>query len=178
MTFTDALGLGRVSNLPTVWTNMLTGIVLAGGAVADSRVWLLLAALTLFYVAGMYLNDAFDADIDAVERPERPIPAGRVSRSTVFTAGFAMLAIAIALLFAAGRVAGTGVWPGMAGLALAGVIVFYNWHHKSNPLSPSSPPSPSSAISSALPMWQSRRTSAGYETSGPSPFSPPPPPTA
>jgi 4-hydroxybenzoate polyprenyltransferase len=136
MTFTDALGLGRVSNLPTVWTNMLTGIVLAGGAVADSRVWLLLAALTLFYVAGMYLNDAFDADIDAVERPERPIPAGRVSRGTVFTAGFAMLAIAIALLFAAGRVAGTGVWPGMAGLALAGVIVFYDWHHKSNPLSP------------------------------------------
>lgn len=136
MTFADALALGRVSNLPTVWTNVLTGVVLAGGAMDDGRAWLLLGALTLFYVAGMYLNDAFDADIDAVERPERPIPDGRVSRATVFTAGFAMLAVAIALLFAAGRVAGTGPWPGVAGLVLAGVIVYYDWHHKSNPLSP------------------------------------------
>ena len=82
MTFADALGLGRVSNLPTVWTNMLTGVVLAGGTLDDARAWLLAAALSLFYIAGMYLNDAFDADIDAVERPERPIPAGRVRRSS------------------------------------------------------------------------------------------------
>ena len=136
MTFADALSLGRVSNLPTVWTNMLTGVVLAGGTLDDARAWLLLTALTLFYVAGMYLNDAFDADFDAVERPERPIPAGRVSRRTVFAAGYTMLAVAIALMAAAGSVGGTGPWPGLAGLALAGVIVFYDWHHKKNPLSP------------------------------------------
>ena len=140
MTFADALSLGRVSNLPTVWTNMLTGVVLAGATLDDTRAWLLLAALTLFYVAGMYLNDAFDADTDAVERPERPIPAGRVTRRTVFAAGYTMLAVAIALMAAAGSVGagfdGTGPWPGLAGLALAGVIVFYDRHHKNNPLSP------------------------------------------
>jgi len=136
MTFADALSLGRVSNLPTVWTNMLTGVVLAGGSLDDGRAWLLLASLTLYYVAGMYLNDAFDADIDAVERPERPIPAGRVSRRTVFAAGYTMLAAAIALMAAAGGAGDTGPWPGLAGLALAGVIVFYDRHHKNNPLSP------------------------------------------
>ncbi len=136
MTFADALSLGRVSNLPTVWTNMLTGVVLAGGTLGDARAWLLLTALTLFYISGMYLNDAFDADIDAAERPERPIPDGRVSRRTVFAAGYTMLAVAIALMAAAGSVGGTGPWPGLAGLALAGVIVFYDWHHKKNPLSP------------------------------------------
>ena len=31
MTFADALRLGRVSNLPTVWTNALAGMVLGGG---------------------------------------------------------------------------------------------------------------------------------------------------
>ena len=136
MTFADALSLGRVSNLPTVWTNILTGVVLAGGTLGDARAWLLLTALTLYYVAGMYLNDAFDADIDAVERPERPVPAGRVSRRTVFAAGYTMLAAAIALMAAAGGIGDTGPWPGLAGLALAAVIVFYDWHHKKNPLSP------------------------------------------
>ena len=136
MSFADALSLGRVSNLPTVWTNMLTGVVLAGGTLDDARAWLLAAALSLFYIAGMYLNDAFDADIDAMERPERPIPAGRVRRRTVFVAGYAMLAVAIALMVAAGSVGGTGPWPGLAGCALAGVIVYYDWHHKKNPFSP------------------------------------------
>lgn len=136
MTFADALSLGRVSNLPTVWTNTLTGVVLAGGTLDDTGAWLLLTALTLFYVAGMYLNDAFDADVDAVERPERPIPDGRVSRRTVFATGYTMLAVAIALMAAAGSVGGTRPWPGLAGFTLAGVIVFYNWHHKKNPLSP------------------------------------------
>ena len=136
MTLTDALSLGRVSNLPTVWTNMLTGMVLAGGMLLDGRTPVLFVALTLFYVGGMYLNDAFDADIDAAERPERPIPAGRVSRKTVYVAGFGMLAGGIVMLFALGLFAGVGPWPGLSAIALSGAIVLYDWYHKSNPLSP------------------------------------------
>jgi UbiA prenyltransferase family len=138
MTWQVALRLGRVSNLPTVWTNTLTGIVLAGGAVSGPRTLPLLMALSLFYVGGMYLNDAFDARIDAEERPERPIPSGAISAHAVFTAGFAMLAIGTAMLFWTGYgfADGTGIWPGLAGLVLGGAIVLYNWHHKDNPLSP------------------------------------------
>ena len=102
MSWQVALRLGRVSNLPTVWTNTLAGIVLASGTLVDARAPLLLVALSLFYVGGMYLNDAFDAELDAKERPERPIPSGQISARTVFIAGFAMLGLGLLLLMAAG----------------------------------------------------------------------------
>lgn len=138
MTLRDALILGRVSNLPTVWTNTLVGLVLAGGAAADARPLPLLVSLSLFYVGGMYLNDAFDAPLDAVERPERPIPAGRVGRGTVFALGFAMLAAGLLLLLWIGLAFadGTGYWPAIGGLGLGAAILFYDWYHKNNPLSP------------------------------------------
>ena len=138
MTWGVALRLGRVSNLPTVWTNVLAGIVLAGGGVLDMRTPLLLLAMSLFYAGGMYLNDAFDARIDAVERPKRPIPSEQVRLKTVMTAGFAMLAAGALMLVWVGFAVrdGTGHWPALAGLALVGSIVFYDWHHKNNPLSP------------------------------------------
>jgi 4-hydroxybenzoate polyprenyltransferase len=138
MNLAVALRLGRVSNLPTVWTNTLAGIVLAGGHAADPRTVPLMVALSLFYVAGMYLNDAYDAEIDARERPERPIPAGQVSAETVLTAGFAMIALGIALLAWTGYgvAGGTAIAPVMGGLGLGAAIVLYNRRHKDNPLSP------------------------------------------
>lgn len=136
MTFADALALGRVSNLPTVWTNMLAGVALAGGTLAHPAVPALFVALTLFYVGGMYLNDFFDAAIDAVERPERPIPAGRVRRSAVGGAGFVMLGVGVALMCYVALVLGGLPRPAVAGVALAGCIVLYDWRHKGNPLGP------------------------------------------
>jgi 4-hydroxybenzoate polyprenyltransferase len=138
MRWAVALRLGRVSNLPTVWTNTLAGIVLAGGSVADARTLPLMVALSLFYIAGMYLNDAYDAEIDARERPERPIPSGQVSAETVYAAGFGMLALALALLawVGYGAAGGTGLGPVMGGLGLGAAIVMYNRRHKDNPLSP------------------------------------------
>ena len=133
-----ALELGRVSNLPTVWTNVLAAGLLAGGAVAHAELAWLVLCLSLFYVGGMYLNDAFDREIDARERPERPIPSGEVSASTVFAVGFALLALGVAgtAVLAFVREGGTGIAPVLAALALAGCIVFYDAYHKPNPLSP------------------------------------------
>jgi hypothetical protein len=124
------LRLGRVSNLPTVWTNAIAATTLAGGDPLSVKTASVVAAMTFFYVAGMYLNDAFDRDIDARERPARPIPAGEISARAVFAAGSAMLALGIALL------AVHGLLPALAGLALAGAIVAYDLHHKGNTLSP------------------------------------------
>ena len=128
MNVSVALRLGRVSNLPTVWTNMLAGIILVGGAADDPRVWPMAGAMSLFYVGGMYLNDAFDADIDAIERPERPIPSGQVRRTLVFRLGFVMLAFGIVLLAWAGFgwPGGTGMWPPLFGLSLAIAIIAYD----------------------------------------------------
>ena len=136
MNWADAVRLGRVSNLPTVWTNALAGVVLAGGSLSTGELFLLFAALSLAYVGGMFLNDAFDAEIDARQRPDRPIPAGRVTREAVTIAGSAMLAVSVLGVALIGFLRGTGPWPALAGIALAGLIVLYDWHHKTNPLSP------------------------------------------
>jgi 4-hydroxybenzoate polyprenyltransferase len=129
MTYQTFLKLGRVSNLPTVWTNAIAGAVLTG---QPSVFAILIAglALTLFYTGGMWLNDAFDAEIDARERANRPIPMGEIAAGTVFAGGFAMLGLGALLAFA------LGVGAGLAGLCLAGLVVLYDWLHKRTVLSP------------------------------------------
>jgi len=138
MSLSVALQLGRVSNLPTVWTNALAGTVLAGGEPWTLSAMLAGIGLSFLYVSGMYLNDAFDRDIDAKERPARPIPAGLISVNAVFAAGFGlMLAGLVFVLWAsAAALPPTGWKPMLAGLGLGAAILFYDWHHKSNALSP------------------------------------------
>jgi hypothetical protein len=137
MTPSVALRLGRVSNLPTVWTNALAGVVLAGGATWTLTTLLVAIGLSLLYVSGMYLNDAFDREIDATERPGRPIPVGLVSADTVFFIGFLLMLAGLAFTLWGTTVSTATSWPGMlAALILAGTILFYNWHHKGNVLSP------------------------------------------
>lgn len=133
------LRLGRVSNLPTVISNVLAAAMLgaaAGGRLpfiaADlPRLLALMLAMSLLYVAGMYLNDAFDREIDARERPHRPIPAGEVQSMTVFLCGFGMLLGGLLLLALYGN------WQSrIYGGLLAGMIVLYNCWHKGNLCSP------------------------------------------
>ena len=125
-----ALRLGRVSNLPTVWSNALAGAVLAGAGGFGPEFALVLVAFSLFYTGGMFLNDAFDAPFDARQRPERPIPSGEVGAREVFAWGYGLMALGIAVL------AGFGVAPALAGLTLAVAITFYDWHHKQNLFGP------------------------------------------
>jgi 4-hydroxybenzoate polyprenyltransferase len=127
-----ALRLGRASNVPTVWTNVAAGMALSSAWLPNRLLTLLAVAVSLSYVGGMYLNDAFDAGWDARNRPDRPIPAGHVRRSTVFAAGFAMLAVG-ALLVAVATGVGPAFW---AALVLAALILIYDAFHKANPLSP------------------------------------------
>ena len=132
------LRLGRVSNLPTVWTNILTGMVLAGVSFEIRDLLILMLAGSSFYVGGMYLNDAFDAEIDQRERPERPIPSGQVTARTVFAFGFAMLLGGIGLLAVLGVfLQGVPGWPTVGtGLLLAFTVLIYDAYHKTNPFSP------------------------------------------
>jgi 4-hydroxybenzoate polyprenyltransferase len=130
MTLQTALRLGRVSNLPTVWTDALAGIVLGGGVLSPVPTLPLVVALSLFYVGGMYLNDWFDRDVDACERPERPIPSGAVAADTVRNAGVALLVAGEACVIAVAPAVGTGVPAALSGFALAAAIVWYDARHK------------------------------------------------
>lgn len=130
MNLNTALRLGRISNLPTVWSNVIAGSVLASGTFDIPSVVLAALAGSALYEGGMFLNDAFDAEIDAVERPERPIPAGEVTRQTVWKWGFALLTVGAVLAFCASTASG------VAALATCAAIVLYNARHKQNTASP------------------------------------------
>ena len=115
MNLSLALRLSRISNLPTVWTNVGVGALLAGGSLADPRLPLLMLALSLFYTGGMFLNDAFDREFDAQHRPERPIPSGQVSARQVFSFGFGMLALGMAVVVGLARASdGLSAWQAPA----------------------------------------------------------------
>jgi 4-hydroxybenzoate polyprenyltransferase len=126
-----ALRLGRVSNIPTVWTNVVAGVALSSIETAWRAVVPVGVAASLLYVAGMFLNDAFDRRWDAQHRPERPIPAGEVSAREVFGAGFGMMAAALLLIAAT-----TNMYAVFAGLVLAGLILLYDVSHKGNRFAP------------------------------------------
>jgi 4-hydroxybenzoate polyprenyltransferase len=95
----------------------------------------LLLASALMYSAGMVLNDVFDVEVDRAERPERPLPSGRVPVRRARWMGFEMLAF--------GAIAGASVslwshnWrPAAVSLALAVLIVLYDGVLKKIPLGP------------------------------------------
>jgi hypothetical protein len=121
--FRTLLILGRVSNLPTVWSNCLAGWWLSGGG----NYWKLpplLLGMSALYTGGMFLNDAFDADFDRQRRASRPIPSGQISVKTVWTFGWAWLVLGILLLIFCGKIAGA------IGIILAICILIYDAAHK------------------------------------------------
>jgi 4-hydroxybenzoate polyprenyltransferase len=132
------LTLGRTSNLPTVWSNVLSGAVLSGAVFSPGALGLLLLVGSAFYEGGMFLNDAFDAELDARERPGRPIPSGKVRRSTVFVLGFGLLLLGLVLLGVAPllHLARPGVDAWLAGLGTCVAVLAYNRWHKGFAWSP------------------------------------------
>jgi UbiA prenyltransferase family len=76
--------LVRLPAVLSVPGDVLVGAAASGQARDVPRAAGLAAASSCLYLAGMALNDYADRDVDAVERPGRPIPSGRV------TPGFAL----------------------------------------------------------------------------------------
>jgi len=121
--------LGRVSNLPTVWSDCLAAWCLGGHGSVGSLVSVALAS-SLLYVGGMFLNDAFDADFDSHHRRTRPIPSGAISERRVWRWGFLWLALGLA------SVLWLGITVVMWAAALCACILCYNAIHKWLPLGP------------------------------------------
>jgi 4-hydroxybenzoate polyprenyltransferase len=116
---------------------VLAGAVLSRAPLVPGRVLALMLGLSTFYIAGMYLNDAFDAAYDRQHRPGRPIPSGAIAESTVFAIGAALIGTGLILLLLLGlSPGGAGLGGFAAGLALTIAILVYDAWHKGNPMGP------------------------------------------
>ena len=127
--FETLLRLGRISNLPTIWSNVTAPYSLQ--EFHRTRViGIVLLSMSLFYVGGMYLNDYFDRAVDANERPQRPIPAGDISAVSVAVLGFGILGVGVILI------ATIGITTALVSALLALVIIVYDAFHKGYAVAP------------------------------------------
>jgi hypothetical protein len=85
----------------TVLGDTVAGAAAAGNPLRGRRLLLPLSSVS-FYWAGMALNDWADRKLDAVERPERPIPSGRVSPEQALAVAGGLTAAGLGLARAAG----------------------------------------------------------------------------
>ena len=133
------LQLVRPANIVTAWADVLAGcgagLSVAGIALFSTgsgseywpaSLWLLLATTGL-YGGGVTFNDVFDARLDAVERPERPIPSGQVSVVGAACWGSALLVMGVGAAAQVSWVSG-----GLAG-AIALCALLYNKVSKHHP---------------------------------------------
>jgi 4-hydroxybenzoate polyprenyltransferase len=112
------------------------GYLITNGDLQPPALFALIAiASCLLYLSGMVLNDVFDAEVDAFDRPERAIPSGRISSRAAALAGWAMLASGVLAASFASFMASNGR-PALIAILLALGVVLYDGVLKRTPLAP------------------------------------------
>jgi 4-hydroxybenzoate polyprenyltransferase len=133
------LQLVRLPNVFTAMADIVLGALATGALmtslVADEdlparilRFVLLLLASCSLYCSGMVWNDYFDIEQDERERPFRPLPSGKVKRSTalVLAIGLMMMGVALSVLADLGDgFRGYSTWIAVA--IGAGILLYDGW---------------------------------------------------
>jgi 4-hydroxybenzoate polyprenyltransferase len=122
----EYLLLIRLPNVFTTPSNILVGYFAAVAVAEADGVHLIALMISsgLLYVAGIILNDYFDIEIDKRERPRRPLPSGKISKTRA-------LVIAIIALVIANTIALTLSPVSLAvSLALTLAIIAYDYKLK------------------------------------------------
>src|SRR5690349_10252851 len=95
----------RLANIVTAISDILAGVAIAAFVMQIEWTNLPLIPATLLvlstiglYGGGVVFNDVFDAELDKIERPERPIPSGLISKNAA--AFFATLLLILAIIAA------------------------------------------------------------------------------
>lgn len=133
------LRLTRPANIVTAIADVLAGVAIAGYFPAIQQwttiewlpvLWLILSTTGL-YGGGVVFNDVFDARLDSIERPERPIPRGVVTKKEATLLGVFLLLAGI--FFAVWSAKMNGHWlSGIIALVIAlAALVYDKWgkHH-------------------------------------------------
>ncbi len=122
------LQLMRIPAVFTALSNILAAHLIATqGDVQWELLIILLFVSAFLYLAGMVLNDCFDYQEDASERPHRPLPSGSIALSTAWRLGWGFLAAGLLLTILA------GITQFLLASLLAFLIVLYNAHAKNTP---------------------------------------------
>lgn len=114
------LQLTRPANLLTALADILAGLAIAGFSFAVGTYGLLLLSTLGLYGGGVVLNDVFDARLDAIERPERPIPSGRVPLKNAALLGGSLLLVGVACAWA------YSLPSGLIALTIALLVLLYD----------------------------------------------------
>lgn len=110
---TGYLRLMRPANIVTAIADVLAGIAISGlltelpfqFACLPNVVLLILATIGL-YGGGVVFNDVFDAALDKLERPERPIPSGLITLTEASLLGISLLSGGMLAAFLSSLTAG------------------------------------------------------------------------
>nr|CAA9290688.1 Aromatic prenyltransferase 1, UbiA family [uncultured Armatimonadetes bacterium] len=113
--------LMRPPNVVTAGADVLAGYA-ASGRPVDPALLCLFLATTCLYAGGVVLNDVFDAPLDAVERPERPLPSGRASVRGAAALGAVLLTAGIGAAFLISLTSGV-----LAALIAACAVLYDAW---------------------------------------------------
>ena len=129
------LRLTRPANIVTAISDILAGAAMAGyagGWHEVSSVLLLIIATIGLYGGGVVFNDVFDAALDRVERPERPIPSGLIAEKEAALLGTFLLVMGIVAAF------GLSAYPsGSIAIAIAvAALVYDKWGKHQNLIGP------------------------------------------
>lgn len=106
----------RPANVVTAAADVTAGFVAAGAVAPLALPWLLVAGMAL-YAGGVVMNDVFDAKLDGVERPERPIPSGGADIRTASALGGGLLLLGVASAWQVGATS-AAIAAAIAALAL------------------------------------------------------------
>lgn len=112
------LRLARPANVVTAVSDILAGVVIAGsldsimslskapfsttllsGSPFIYAIVFLILSTACLYGGGVVMNDVFDAELDKVERPERPIPSGLIPKGAA--TAFGLILLLAGIVFAA-----------------------------------------------------------------------------
>ena len=135
------LQLLRLPNVFTAMADVTMGFLFVNHGLAPVLVFIcLLLASSLLYLAGMVLNDVYDVAVDLRERPERPIPSGRLPLGQARAVGYGMLVVGVLFAVTAGLVTpqeSVLSWrSGAVGLLLALCVWLYDAVLKQTPIGP------------------------------------------
>lgn len=135
------LQLIRLPNVFTAIADVCMGYLVAGGAIpGDRRIFLIVAATCCLYWAGMIWNDLFDLELDRIERPERPLPSGRIAVAHARIVGVLLLlsglAAATALQVLTPSTSPILLRPGALAFALASAVMLYDGVLKTTVMGP------------------------------------------